>query len=201
VVAFVRHRARSTNVGIAVGSIVKTRIIQRYQWGWADTPAAIVRMVCKIVSYLCSDTASAAIRRAFGITSCSSVSRLALSSGASITTPVMFPPGRVILVAKPAATGSPVPNDITIGIVPDAAFAASIEISETATIASRLLATSARANSGICDATPARASITLSEACTSLKTIGRNALCKERSGNAGQKPDHDLWSEKRRHCK
>ncbi len=72
----------------------------------------------------------------------------------------MLPPGRVILVAKPAATGSPVPNDITTGIVVDALLAASIEISETAMIASMLPATSARASSDICDAAPTRTSRT-----------------------------------------
>jgi hypothetical protein len=30
----------------------------------------------------------------------------------------------------------------------------------------------------------------LAKACTSLKTIGGNALCKERSGDAGQNPDY-----------
>jgi hypothetical protein len=67
----------------------------------------------------------------------SSSSHFPLKLYSKIMKPVALPPGRAKLSTKPAATGSPVLNDITTGIVPDAAFAASIEISETAMIASR----------------------------------------------------------------
>ena len=52
----------------------------------------------------------------FGTVSFSSATRLALSSSCSPETPVMLPPGRARLWARPAATGSPVAA-MTIGIV------------------------------------------------------------------------------------
>jgi hypothetical protein len=64
-----------------------------------------------------------AIRAALGISSCSRLNRLALSSTAMLLTPVTLPPGRRRLVTIPAFTGS-VPAEKTMGIVAVALFVA-----------------------------------------------------------------------------
>src|SRR5262249_6330069 len=67
---------------------------------------------------------STAIRTALGTSSCSSPSRLAPTSATKKLMPVALPPGRARLATKPSWTGSP-PTPNTIGIVVDAALAAS----------------------------------------------------------------------------
>ena len=79
----------------------------------------------------------------FGNASLSSARRLALRSSSIADTPVTFPPGLAKLVARPAATGSPVAA-MTIGIVFVTLTAALASGVQAVTMTSTLESTSSR---------------------------------------------------------
>src|SRR5260370_1119277 len=90
---------------------------------------------------------STATRLSFGTASWRSWTRLALSSAKLTPSPVTFPPGRARLATSPVATGSAAWSS-TMGIVPVAALAVSVDCVAVVTITSTFSATSSAASSG-----------------------------------------------------
>ena len=88
-----------------------------------------------------------ATRISLGEVSFSNSKRFPLISGASVDSPVTFPPGRARLLAKPLPTGSS-SNVITMGIVEVASLAERVAVGPLVTMASTLSRTSSAASPG-----------------------------------------------------
>ena len=140
--AAISEKARSKSSALRASAIRR-----RTPSSPADSSTSLSR-ACLARSGIASGFSRTAMRAAPGTASFSISSRLPASCGEKKDKPVMLPPGRARLAARPSCTGSPTAAK-TIGIVVVARFAASAaSVPPAVTMISTLRATSSAARAG-----------------------------------------------------